>query len=338
MSNKKEHLVEETIQRILNEIKEKFQEMQIYGVNQAFHFDKIRYIQSNKPNEIEMLYPMEKGTYNNWAMIKISENGDVHITGTQTSPEKRNVNLTERNGHFDVKVKLDDWKEPDTMEQIRREKLGKYDPQRGIFDLEENDSIIARIDTKYMWNKIDEKFPEVVGEDTFAWYGEALPKTPCIEYFTDGTELLIVTPEQATKLLTEYKNSLEQDKDTVLFADAQPGLASDCFDILLDNHLDIYVTDNKGILDETEESKKIKYERYKKVVIDCMEQGIALDGIINDDLMKDEEFIKALQKQEEKDELEKLREQKEALEQEERKITEIEKLIEQRENNGQSIE
>ncbi len=156
-----------------------------------------------------------------------------------------------------------------------------------------------------MWNKIDQKFPSTQNEETYSWYGEGLPAVPCIEYFSDGTDLLIITPEQATSVLKKYMENMEKSNDdsVILYEDALPNLSSDCFDIMLDQ-VNIYVLENDGIIEQSEEEKKHKYEEYKKTVLECIDKGLGFnyEEIVNDDLRNDEDFILKLEKSLKKDE------------------------------------
>ena len=163
----------------------------------------------------------------------------------------------------------------------------------------------TRIDTEYMWNKIEQKFPSTQNEETYSWYGKGLPAVPCIEYFNDGTDLLIITPEQATSVLKKYMENMEKSNDdsVILYEDALPDLSSDCFDIMLDQ-VNIYVLENDGIIEQSEDEKRHKYEEYKKTVLECIDKGLGFnyEEIVNDDLRNDEDFILKLEKSLKKDE------------------------------------
>ena len=85
--------------------------------------------------------------------------------------------------------------------------------------------------------------------------------------------------------------------------DTLPDLSSDCFDITLDQ-VNIYVLENDGIIEQSEDEKRHKYEEYKKTVLECIDKGLGFnyEEIVNDDLRNDEDFILKLEKSLKKDE------------------------------------
>lgn len=296
--NENNQIVEDTINEILGKISQKLKEEKIsYSPNYNFHFEKIKFIESSEQGEIKLSYPLQQGTYQNWCEIEIHKDGSVQISGVMTSPERRIREYTDNN-KFEVNLTLDEWQEPNSMDYIRSNQIGKYIPEKGILDEVSG----THIDTEYMWSKIDEKFPETCDEEniangtnTYSWYGNGLPYVPCIEYFNEGTNLLIMTPEYATTILKKYietETHKKEEKEIVLYKDAMTGLSMDCFDILLED-VDFYVVENEGILDQSDEEKRQKYTEYRDAVLECIDKGLEFNynGIANDDLRKDPEFI-----------------------------------------------
>lgn len=293
MEKNDEMIKQETIRVILDQVTQKLKENKEYynkkyyaGLKKFQFFNRIQYIESSQPNEVRLLYPLKKGTYGNCLEVTINPSGEVNIQGVET-------------GEFYESIQLDNWQEPDTMNLIREKGIGKYVPDVGVFDFDEKDNIAAEISSDYGWEQVEQRFPrlydeenEINGSYTNRWYGEGLPKLPCVEYYNEGTDLLAMTPEQATRLLKAYKkDSLEHKEDTVIYADVYFFGSSDCYDITVKD-VDMYVVDNVAVVGENEQTKKEKYEEYKSIVLDLINSGIKFDyrGIINEDLINDQEF------------------------------------------------
>lgn len=293
-----EEIKNQAIQDVLAKINEQIKkEGRIVG---NMNLDKISTIEKNEEGRIILMYPLENpnavGAPSDYAKVIVYPDGLVKIMGCQTDKEKRAGETDTYNGAYEVKMKLDNWKESDAVKEVIKSGYGKDGLNNELGVLEKADVKSVEVDEKNVRDGIDKMLrrkpisvhDKVEPLNIERTYGYDLPNAPVVEEYDDGMRLLIVTPGQAAKIL---KDSMYQNpENTTLYTNCDIG-EEYLRDIQL-GYMKVYIVNSNDIKQDEEKTKQ-ENEEYKKTVLYGLKNGLNVDfRLISKELLEDKEFVK----------------------------------------------
>ena len=304
----------QAIQDVVHAVYEQLEKDKI--ITGDMNFSKLQYIEKKEDGSIEVSFPLGKDSYGNYCYITILPDGKAKISGVQTSPEKRDGITKTHNGSFDIELKVENWKETESIIEVTETGFGKEPEKRGILD-----NVLPQvIDKEFMVKKLVSLYPDLLHEEnspevTSAELNEyeimkSKGKISTIPNFWgnfSNEEIMCLTPEAAAIFLekiTEMVDNGADYEDIILYENAgYSAWDGNTYDVTYNiesgslggDILDFYIIGKDGIVLQNEsvlkypnghevmvepvDEKKLEqqYNRYKEAVLTCIGKGINID-------------------------------------------------------------